>query len=175
MKYDPILCMNVPDGKRTSDRDPLSYEALKSDIAALKKGVSYITKESIRSRVGSSFTHRTPASGGLTKEQYNELLNELDKVGNGKDVKTIDNAIRACDATTFQSAKAVLKNRIDGWYRNAKIDYGVNGRFVDLKEENGALVVYWEENGKRKKYSFGKYWNDDSPEQLYNIWMEQAD
>lgn len=56
-----------------------------------------------------------------------------------------------------------------------KIDYGVSGKFIDVREESGALVVYWEEDGKRKKYSFGKYWDDYSVDQLYNIWMEQAD
>lgn len=117
MKYDPIVCMNVPESKKASDRDPLSYEALKSDIAALKKGVSYITKESIRSRVVSSFTHRTPASGGLTKEQYNELLNELDKAVKGKDAKTIDKAIRACDDLKSDKEKALAE------YKKAKADY----------------------------------------------------
>lgn len=173
MKYDPILCMNVPDSVKTKDRDPYAYEEIKKDIQMMKSGkASYITKNGLIGRISHSFNNRTPQSGGITKEQKTELMN---LVMSSKDERTIDKAIKSCDATSISSAKSGLKSKIDNWYRNAKIDYGVSGKFIDVREESGALVVYWEEDGKRKKYSFGKYWDDYSVDQLYNIWMEQAD
>lgn len=173
MKYDPIMCMMVDDSVKTKDRDPYAYEEIKKDIQMMKSGkASYITKNELIGRISHSFNNRTPQSGGITKEQKTELMN---LVMSSKDKRTIDKAIRSCDATSVSSAKSGLKSKIDNWYRNAKIDYGVSGKFIDVREESGALVVYWEEDGKRKKYSFGKYWDDYSVEQLYNIWMEQAD
>ena len=188
--YDPVLCMNVPDklikDKRTVDE--ASIEVIVSSYnSTAGKRYSLVTKKEHRP------LHYAP-SGWKTKEGakkwaekngfkyvgYEENLDDGEKVKDAEseklfDENTIDKAIRNCDATSISSAKSFLNGKIDNWYRNAKIDYGVSGKFIDVKEENGELVVYWDENGKRKKYSFGKYWDDFSVNQLYNVWMEQAD
>ena len=95
MKYDPIMCMNVPDSVKTKDRDPYAYEEIKKDIQVMKSGkASYITKNELIGRISHSFNNRTPQSGGITKEQKTELMN---LVMSSKDERTIDKAIRSCD------------------------------------------------------------------------------
>lgn len=172
MHYDPIMCMMVPD-KGTKTKDAERY-AKKQGLA-----VDAMTTDAEYKIIGADRTHYVTAKSA--EEAIKKFKKEYGwggflkayKVSDSK--KAIDKAIRNCDATSVSSAKSGLKSKIDNWYRNAKIDYGVSGKFVDVREESGALVVYWEEDGKRKRYSFGKYWNDYSVEQLYNIWMEQAD
>lgn len=96
MHYDPIMCMMVEDSVKTKDRDPLSYEEIKKDIEAMKSGkASYITKNGIINRITHSFSNRTPQSGGITKEQKNELMNLVMSIKDSKTV--IDKAIRNCD------------------------------------------------------------------------------
>lgn len=87
MKYDPIMCMNVPDSVKTKDRDPYAYEEIKKDIQMMKSGkATYITKNELIGRISHSFNNRTPQSGGITKEQKTELMN---LVMSSKDERTI--------------------------------------------------------------------------------------
>ena len=69
--------------------------------------------------------------------------------------------------------KEYLKNKIDNsWYLNAKIDYNIEGKFIDcvLIDEN-TLKVIWEEKNEKYETEINYYW-DYNLEQLYNIWME---
>lgn len=74
---------------------------------------------------------------------------------------------------TNQMVEGYLTDKIDNsWYRNAKIDFGVNGKVEKVNYNNEVVTVYFKEDGKRFVWSFGHY-SDYTPEQLYNIWQEQ--
>lgn len=73
----------------------------------------------------------------------------------------------------FEIIKDYLKDKIDNsWYLNAKIDYNIEGKFINCKllDEN-TLEIIWEEQAKKYKKTINYYW-DYTLEQLYNIWME---
>lgn len=67
-----------------------------------------------------------------------------------------------------------LNNKITGWYENARIDYGVSGKFLSCKAEGeNGIRINWEENGK--EYTMVINWfTEYTTEHLYNIWMEQG-
>lgn len=67
-----------------------------------------------------------------------------------------------------------LSNKITGWYENARIDYGVSGKFLSCKAEGeNGIRINWEENGK--EYTMVINWfTEYTTEHLYNIWMEQG-
>ena len=64
-----------------------------------------------------------------------------------------------------------LEAKINGWYANAAIDYGVSGRFVAVEDQAPHLKITWEEEGETFTTSIPWY-ADYTPEQAYNIWME---
>lgn len=108
MRYDPIMCMNVPGSVKMKDRDPYAYEEIKKDIQMMKSGkASYITKNELIGRISHSFNNRTPQSGGITKEQKTELMN---LVMSSKDERTIDKAIRNCDTSTGHKVVVFVEN-----------------------------------------------------------------
>lgn len=67
-----------------------------------------------------------------------------------------------------------LNNKITGWYENARIDYGVSGKFISCKAEGeNGIRINWEEEGK--EYTMVINWfTEYTTEHLYNIWMEQG-
>lgn len=67
--------------------------------------------------------------------------------------------------------KGYLKDRITTWYKNAKLDYNVNGHFVNAKVMGEVLTIDWVEENKPKSMEIA-YYHDYTLEQLYNIWME---
>lgn len=73
-----------------------------------------------------------------------------------------------------QNIKSYLKEKItNSWYRDAEIDYGISGGFLDAEAVNHDLKVVWEEDGERLEMVIDWY-TEYTPEQLYNIWMEAA-
>lgn len=73
-----------------------------------------------------------------------------------------------------KAAAQYLSNKITGWYENARIDYGVSGKFLSCKAEGeNGIRINWEENGK--EYTMVINWfTEYTTEHLYNIWMEQG-
>lgn len=70
--------------------------------------------------------------------------------------------------------KKYLEQKItNGWYKNAEIDYGVTGKFLDAEIIGNDLKIIWEEMGERLEYVVG-WFTEYSLEQIYNIWMEMA-
>lgn len=66
-----------------------------------------------------------------------------------------------------------LETRINNWYHNSLLDYGINGRYIKAEVNGHDLRIIWEEEDERMEIEiawFGEY----TPEQLYNIWMEVA-
>lgn len=66
-----------------------------------------------------------------------------------------------------------LKSKINGWYENAMIDYGVSGKFISTETRGHELYIKWEEEGEIFDTVISWY-TEYTPEQLYNIWMECA-
>jgi len=65
-----------------------------------------------------------------------------------------------------------LKDKINNsWYKNAKTDYGVNGKVKDISISGDTIKVVVEEDGKTLTSTLS-YVGDYTPEQLYDIWME---
>ena len=71
----------------------------------------------------------------------------------------------------LENLKNYLKEKINGWYKNSEIDYGVAGKFIDCVTAENYLFITFEEDGQKLKCEI--CWSQDySPEQIYNIWME---
>lgn len=73
----------------------------------------------------------------------------------------------------LENIKDYLKNKIAGWYENAELDYGVTGKFLDAEAVGHDLKIVWEEMGERLE-TLISWFTEYTPEQLYNIWMEEA-
>lgn len=77
---------------------------------------------------------------------------------------------------TVDQIREYLRDKIDNsWYYNARIDYGVSGRFLDVQaygDQLQHLRIIWEEDGKRYA-SVVSWWTEYTAEQVYNIWMEE--
>lgn len=77
---------------------------------------------------------------------------------------------------TVDQIREYLRDKIDNsWYYNARIDYGVSGRFLDVQaygDQLQHLRITWEEDGKRYA-SVVSWWTEYTAEQVYNIWMEE--
>lgn len=77
------------------------------------------------------------------------------------------------DWANNEELKNYLQNKIDNsWYKNAKIDYNLNGSFIDIEVIGNNLYIYHEE--EQEKYQTVIAWFEDyNKENIYNIWMEQ--
>ena len=64
-----------------------------------------------------------------------------------------------------------IKQRITRYWENAKIDYDIDGRFIDCKLTGDRLIIRWEEEGTRYTGVIN-HANDYTPEQLFDIWCE---
>lgn len=75
---------------------------------------------------------------------------------------------------TIERIKNYLEQKItNSWYKNAEIDYGVTGKFLDAEIIGEDLKIIWEEMGERLEYIVG-WFAEYNLEQIYNIWMEMA-
>lgn len=73
---------------------------------------------------------------------------------------------------TLANIKNYLNERItNNWYRNAEIDYGITGKFLDVESIGNNLKIIWEEMGERLEMVVSWFTEYDM-EQIYNIWME---
>lgn len=74
--------------------------------------------------------------------------------------------------TNLELIKNYLENKITySWYKNAKIDYNVNGKFLNIKiDDNNLIIMHKEEKNIFKTVI--AWFQEYTPEQLYNIWME---
>ena len=90
-----------------------------------------------------------------------------------EDEPTVDEKAAAAEEVKLNIVRIHLDCRIKSWYENAKIDYGISGRFLDCKVEGDNLLIFHEEEGKKYITRIG-YYKDYTPEQIYNIWMENG-
>lgn len=80
---------------------------------------------------------------------------------------------KAAEEAELSIVKIHLDCRIKSWYENAKLDHGINGKFIDCKAEGDNLLIFHEEEGKKYITRIG-YYKGYTPEQIYNIWMEDG-
>lgn len=71
----------------------------------------------------------------------------------------------------MENIREYLKERINNWYKNSEIDYGVSGKFIDVVTAENYLFIIFEEEGQKLKCEICWY-QEYNNEQLYNIWME---
>lgn len=75
---------------------------------------------------------------------------------------------------TLVNIKNYLEQKItNSWYKNAEIDYGITGKFLDAEITGHDLKIIWEEMGEQLEYIIA-WFSEYTPEQIYNIWMEMA-
>lgn len=74
---------------------------------------------------------------------------------------------------TLNTVQNYLACKISGWYHNAKLDYGIDGKFISAESEGHNLKIAWEEMGEKLEAVI-IWWTEYTPEQIYNIWMETA-
>ena len=76
---------------------------------------------------------------------------------------------------SINQIKNYLSEKItNSWYKNAEMDYGITGRFIDAMQEGHNLRIVWEEMGERLEYVVGWFTEYTEPEQIYNELMEMA-
>ena len=110
MKYDPILCMMVPDSVKMEDAswkawslyiDGKFVKAFNSEMPPIKEAKTYM-KENYPNKVA-KLSRNTGSASGYTIS--------------AKDSKTLDEAIRSCDMLEFPSEKEAIEyckeNNID--------------------------------------------------------------
>ena len=74
----------------------------------------------------------------------------------------------------IETIKKYLKNQItNSWYYNSKIDYGIEGKFLNAEIIEKDLKIVWNEMGKQLEMVI-TYFAEYTLEQLYTIWMEIA-
>ena len=47
--------------------------------------------------------------------------------------------------------KNYLKEKINNWYKNSEIDYGVTGKFIDCEAVGNNLIITFEEENEKLK------------------------
>ena len=73
---------------------------------------------------------------------------------------------------TLSNIKNYLEQKItNSWYKNAEIDYGITGKFLDAEIIGQDLKIIWEEMGEQLEMIVS-WFAEYTPEQIYNIWME---
>lgn len=62
----------------------------------------------------------------------------------------------------MRSMGNIIAQRINNYYRNAYLDYGVTGECINITAGISFIEITWKENG-------------ETPEQLFYIWMEERE
>lgn len=64
-----------------------------------------------------------------------------------------------------------MKERVTNYWKNAKIDYDVDGEFIDSYIRYERLYIQWREFEITYTMYIDRY-NEYTPEDCFNIWME---
>lgn len=167
-----------------------SYDALEcNDEGGSENNIKYD-----REFTKMNFTHLALVSNPRY-ERANIVFNSKDKkefvtVGEGESAHAIpvdylkkDKKEKKSDIEKESKTKNkyhdFLKSKInDNWYKNAKLDYGVEGKLLNTSLKDDTLTITWEEkepNEEKKTYKMNiPYASEYTNEQLYNIWSEQS-
>lgn len=64
-----------------------------------------------------------------------------------------------------------MKQRVTGYWKNAKEDYNIDGKFIDSYIKYDQLFIEWEEMGFTYCMFINRY-TDFTPEECFDYWME---
>lgn len=67
-------------------------------------------------------------------------------------------------------------NKLNNWYKNAKLDYNVDGS-ANTEIVGDEIKINYTENGVSKVWSmvfYPEYVSENGLDYFFNIWMEQA-
>lgn len=67
-------------------------------------------------------------------------------------------------------------SKLNNWYNNAKLDYGVIGS-ATCKISGNKFIVNFIEDGEAKEWSmafYPEYVEENGMDYFYNVWMEEA-
>lgn len=146
---EPLTLVNVTNFRYATAEEVETLEA-KIDGSCIDKNHQYLMVEFTN---GSRATFRRSSIKDI---HYN--IKDTTKEKNAEEVK-------------LSVVRIHLECSIKRWYENAKLDYGISGKFIDCKAQDDNLLIFWEEEGKKYTAKIG-YYKDYSPEQIFNIWME---
>ena len=122
---------------------------------------------------GEETPKQEPKTAETGKQGTEKATNEKDSVVE-KD-KVEEKSGKETVSKEYQAKADYLKDKINNsWYKNAKIDYGVDGKVKDITFDGDKMNITVEENGKTMTSTIS-YIDDYTPEQLYNIWQEFPD
>ena len=144
MKYDPIMCMMVPDSVKTEDAswkawslyiDGKFVKSFNSEMPPIKEAKEYM-KENYPDKVA-KLSRNTGSSSGY--------------VISSRDSKTIDHAIRSCDISMYERIYQEAKAAVGG-------KYGIISNLSDLETAiNDANRRGEKEDAKKLKAIYKKY------------------
>jgi hypothetical protein len=66
--------------------------------------------------------------------------------------------------------------KLNNWYKNAKLDYNVDGS-ATARIENGSFIIDYVENGIAKTWSmcfYPEYVQELDADYFYNVWSSEA-
>jgi hypothetical protein len=96
-------------------------------------------------------------------------------------LQTIDNARRGGydgrKEVTMRSMGNIIAKRINNYYRNAYLDYGVTGECInitDITDGISFIEITWKENGETHSMRIANEM-EETPEQIFYIWMEERE
>lgn len=71
----------------------------------------------------------------------------------------------------MRSKGNIIAKRINNYYRNAYLDYGVTGECINISDGSSFIEIAWRENDEKHSMRIATNM-DDTPEQIFYIWME---
>jgi len=73
----------------------------------------------------------------------------------------------------IEKIQLYTQKRLNKWYENAKLDFGINGR-ADVAIDNVEARIVYMENGVAKMFTEKTMFILDEPiDYLFNIWSEE--
>lgn len=75
---------------------------------------------------------------------------------------------------TMRSTGNIIAKRINNYYRNAYLDYGVIGECINIIDGISFIEITWKENGETHSMRIANEMGE-TPEQIFYIWMEDRE
>jgi hypothetical protein len=64
--------------------------------------------------------------------------------------------------------------KLENWYKNAKIDFGVNGDAIaEYDSKTDSIVITYTEDGKKKTFSVSNF-ESEKISFVFDVWAEMA-
>lgn len=162
------------------DKEVETYDLSESDTTIIDDAIYLVKRNGDNLTVDNVIKQINEDMDGFLPDKkepkYNAILDYIKERGGNEDKSKNDTQINTENKIEYtpkeQNKIDYLKDKINNsWYKNAKLDYGVNGKVKDISINNDKMTIIVDEDGKEMKSTIN-YVSDYSPEQLYNIWQE---